>query len=87
MFMQKGDSGGPLFQFNENKRAVLLGVCSHLVYTNKNDTWDVFADIRTEVKWLCDKTGLLLCSRHYANFPLYSGNTNSLMRFVDRKYH
>ncbi|KHJ96088.1 hypothetical protein OESDEN_03961 [Oesophagostomum dentatum] len=54
-----GDSGGPLFQFNENGRAVLLGPCSRKVYYYaENVTRDFFSDIREETKWICDKTGV-----------------------------
>ncbi|KAK6044480.1 hypothetical protein COOONC_18015, partial [Cooperia oncophora] len=65
----RGDSGGPLFQTNDEKRNVLMGVMSEGTSCEEHyeklkskysfdDTYDKFTDVRQYLYWICDKTGV-----------------------------
>ncbi|PIO71676.1 hypothetical protein TELCIR_06417 [Teladorsagia circumcincta] len=67
----EGDSGGPLFQYNENKPITQIGIASTFkpcnTYFNAalddveeldyHDSFDYYTDIREYIDWICGKTG------------------------------
>ncbi|KAL6737053.1 hypothetical protein Aduo_010728 [Ancylostoma duodenale] len=56
-----GDSGGPLFQFNDRGQYIVVGIvsgamvdCGEKKFANEN----FFANIRLHLKWICKRTGV-----------------------------
>ncbi|KAK6043342.1 hypothetical protein COOONC_19153 [Cooperia oncophora] len=62
----KGDSGGPLFQVDEENRSTLMGILSHgssckwnFYVAPEDQGRDNFTDVRQCLDWICEKSGEL----------------------------
>ncbi|KAK6062021.1 hypothetical protein COOONC_00317, partial [Cooperia oncophora] len=63
--LQSGDSGGPLFQVDEENRSTLMGILSHgsscewnFYAALKRQGEDVFTDVREYLDWIHEKSGV-----------------------------
>ncbi|KIH62293.1 trypsin [Ancylostoma duodenale] len=69
----KGDSGGPLFQLNDEQKLVLMGITSAVrpdCIINSSLRRNYFMDVRKYLKWICDETDNLA---ELKNQQKYSG--------------
>ncbi|KIH66073.1 hypothetical protein ANCDUO_03601 [Ancylostoma duodenale] len=56
----EGDSGGPLFQTDQQGKYVLMGIANSVRGKHTHcapDRFNTFTDIRKHLEWICEKTG------------------------------